>query len=87
MQAVIVNFRSARHHQRGNQMVLLVPGVSSRAEAEKLVGKSVRWTAPGKAKKLITGVITAPHGSKGAVRARFERGMPGQAVGQKVELD
>ncbi|MBN1940784.1 MAG: 50S ribosomal protein L35ae, partial [Candidatus Diapherotrites archaeon] len=28
----------------------------------------------------------APHGDKGAVRAKFDSGLPGQAIGSKVEI-
>jgi len=30
--------------------------------------------------------VRSPHGNKGALRVLFERGMPGQAIGTKVEL-
>ncbi len=37
-------------------------------------------------KKTIEGKVTALHGSKGALRVLFERGMPGQAIGQTLEV-
>ncbi|MBW3022927.1 50S ribosomal protein L35ae, partial [Candidatus Woesearchaeota archaeon] len=76
MDAVIVNFRSSKHRQKNNQMVVLV--ADSKEKASKLVGKTVVWTSP--AKKEIKGKITALHGGKGAVRVLFEKGMPGQSV-------
>jgi len=84
MEGTIVNFRSSRTRQTGNQMVIIVPGIESKEKAESLVGKSVTWLTP--AKKEMIGKISATHGNKGAVRAIFETGMPGQSVGQKVEL-
>lgn len=84
MKAVIVNFRLARNHQYDNQMILKVEGVESRDKASKLVGKKVVWTSP--ANKEIAGEVRSAHGNKGALRALFETGMPGQAIGSVVAL-
>ncbi len=84
MNAVIVNFRSSRHRQYGNQMVIKVEGVDKRDKAGSLVGKAVVWKSP--AGKELKGKIASVHGNSGAVRAVFETGMPGQSVGQKVEI-
>lgn len=84
MKAIIVNFRGGRHTQLGNQMVVLIEGVTTKDKATSLIGKGVIWTSP--AKKEIKGKITAIHGNKGAVRVHFERGMPGQSVGKTVTV-
>ncbi|HDO42134.1 MAG TPA: 50S ribosomal protein L35ae, partial [Candidatus Bathyarchaeota archaeon] len=34
----------------------------------------------------IVGTIVSPHGNKGLVRARFRRGLPGQALGTTVKI-
>ena len=83
---MIINYRRGRKTQKMNQMVIVIKGVESRDEAKKLVGKSVIYTCVGKTEKTITGKISFAHGSKGAVRAIFETGMPGQAIGAKVEV-
>ena len=62
-------------------MIVKVPGVDSREEAEKLVGKIVSWNT---GKKDIIGKVASAHGNKGALRVIFETGMPGQAIGSKV---
>ena len=85
MEATIVNFRSARHHQYNNHMILIVEGVDSRDKAKSLVGKKVVWTSP--SGKEIKGEIKAEHGNKGAVRTIMEKGMPGQSVGSKVKIE
>ncbi len=36
--------------------------------------------------KKIMGKVAAPHGNKGVLRVIFERGLPGQAIGTKVEI-
>jgi len=65
-------------------MVIIVEGVNKKEDAQKLVGKKVMYNT---GKKDITGKISSAHGNKGAVRAIFETGMPGQALGQKVKIE
>jgi large subunit ribosomal protein L35Ae len=84
MKAVIVHFRQGRHHQTPNQPILNVEGVESKEKAEALVGKKVTWKSP--ADKVLEGEVKAAHGNKGCVRALFEKGLPGQALGKTVEL-
>jgi large subunit ribosomal protein L35Ae len=85
MEAQISNFRLGRHTKSDNHMVLLVPGVDSREKAESLKEKKVVWKSP--SGKEIRGVVAAPHGNSGAIRVIFEKGMPGQAIGSKVEIN
>lgn len=85
MEGIIVNFRRGRKTQTTNQMIIMVKDYD-KAKAEKLVGKEVVYTCEGKLKKQIKGKIAATHGNKGVVRAIFEKGMPGQAIGQKLEI-
>ena len=85
MEGTIVNFRGGRHTQTGNQMVIMVNGISDKEKAKGLIGKKVVWITP--TKREISGKITFAHGNSGAVRALFETGMPGQAVGQKVRIE
>ena len=87
MEAVIVNFRMGRHHQTGNQAILSVESVSSKEEAEKLVGKTVNYVCEGKQKKIISGKISSSHGNSGAFRVLFDKGLPGQAIGTKVKIE
>ena len=84
MKALVVSYRRGRHTVRTNQVILELPGVKTRKQAAAYIGKKVVYTTEGG--KKIRGVITAPHGNKGRVRARFERGVPGQIIGKKVEI-
>lgn len=84
MQATIVNYRQGKHTQKDSHMVLSVQGVTSKADAAKLVGKSVVYkTQTG---KEIKGTISSSHGNSGAVRAVFEKGMPGQSLSARVDI-
>lgn len=84
MKATIISFRRGRHTQRTNQFLLEVEGIDSAEKATKLIGTKVSWTSPGK--KEIKGTITALHGRNGVVRARFTKGLPGEAVRTPVTL-
>ena len=87
MDGRISAFRGSFRRKSGNQMIVLVDGVSDKEKATALVGKTVVWTAPGKQKKQLKGKISAAHGGKGAVRAIFTTGMPGQSLGDVVKIE
>lgn len=87
VEGLIINYRRGRKTQTTNQMIIVVPGVDSKEKAESLVGKSVVYTCEGKEGKKIKGKVQAVHGGKGAVRALFEKGMPGQAIGGKISIN
>jgi len=84
MKARVIQFRRGRHNIHERHFLIEAEGVDSREKAQKLVGKEVAWKSP--AGKIINGKIAAPHGGKGVVRAIFEIGLPGQAVGTSVEI-
>ena len=63
---------------------LLDLGMKNREEAKKLAGKAVEWKSP--AGKIIKGKISDAHGNKGLVRAIFEKGLPGQAILNEIEV-
>jgi ribosomal protein L35AE/L33A len=85
MEATIVNFRLGRHTKSEKQMVVRIKTIKNREQANKLKDKKVTWkTSSG---KIIKGIVKAPHGNSGAFKVAFERGMPGQAVGTKVEIE
>ena len=86
MEGVIVNFRGGRRTRmlRPTHLVVTTKGITTRKDAEKLVNKKVTWKSP--AEKAISGRVAGVHGNSGAVRVIFEKGMPGQAIGQKVEI-
>jgi len=84
MEAIVMHFRQGRHHVNPRQMILKVADTAE--EAEKSIGKIVTWKSP--AGKEIKGKISALHGRKGNVRAIFEdKGLPGQALGQKIKVE
>jgi|WetSurMetagenome_2_1015567.scaffolds.fasta_scaffold867551_2 ribosomal protein L35AE/L33A len=84
MEAVIVNYRRGVRTQNTRQMVIQPSGTKSKADAEKLLGKTVEWsTAAG---NKLTGTVTRVHGGNGAIVAQFPKGLPGQAIGTKAKI-
>jgi len=81
---IVVNYRLGPREQYPRECILRFPNIKSRSETGQLIGRKVAWT-DGK-KNTIVGVIVAPHGNKGLVRARFRRGLPGQALGTLVKI-
>lgn len=84
MKGTIVNYRGGKHTQKTNQLVVIAEDVKSKEEARKLMKKKVEWTTP--TGKKISGVVSKVHGNKGAVLVKFEKGLPGQALGTDVEI-
>ena len=84
MEGLIHNFRRSRSKQYTRHIIISVEGVDSREKADELKGKKVQWITE-KGNKIL-GEVASAHGNKGRVRAIFERGLPGQSLGTKVEV-
>lgn len=80
----VIQFRRGRHTIHERHFLIEIDDSKSRKDAEKYVDKEVTWKSP--AGKIIKGRVSSPHGNKGAVRAIFEKGLPGQAITTKVEI-
>jgi len=85
MEGTIASFRRGRRTQYTSHMIVHLNSVTKRDKATELVGKGVMWKSP--AGKEIKGKVASAHGNKGALRVIFEKGMPGQSLGGKVELE
>jgi large subunit ribosomal protein L35Ae len=82
----VIQFRRGRSTFKPRHFLLEIPGIDSREKAMSLVGKSAEWKSPGKEPKTIIGKISSAHGGNGVVRAIFEKGLPGQAIGTDIEV-
>lgn len=84
MKGLIYNFRGGIHTRKFNQMIIELPDEISKdkEKLKKLLGKKVIYKAK---THNIVGTITRLHG-KYKVVARFNRGLPGQAIGSTVEI-
>lgn len=84
MKGRLINYRRGVHTEYTNQYIVEVDGVKDRASASGILGKRVSWkTTTG---KEIVGKVSKAHGNSGAVLARFDKGLPGQAIGTEVEI-
>ena len=79
-----MNFRRGRRNYRPRHFLIQVEGIDDRKKAASLIGKAVSWKSP--SGKIINGKIASAHGNNGVLRAIFERGLPGQAITNKVEI-
>jgi len=84
MEGIIINFKRGQKITTDNQMIVKVLGVETKEAAAKLVGKNVAYNT---GKKDMVGVVASAHGNSGALRCRWETGMPGQAIGKKVKIN
>jgi|TARA_B100001964_G_C13849393_1_gene429488 large subunit ribosomal protein L35Ae len=86
IKAKVIQFRRGRKNYTPRHFLIEIGDSDSREKASKLVGKTVTWKSPGKKEKIITGKISSAHGNNGVVRAIFEKGLPGQAIGTEVKI-
>lgn len=79
----ILNYRIGIRTQFSRECLIQFANMTSIAQAGQLIGHKVVWK--GTNKKLI-GRIVGLHGKNGTVRVKFKKGVPGKALGTKVEL-
>ena len=80
---IIISYRRGPRTQNPKECLLRFPGVDSVGEAGQLIGRKVAWPVK---KRKCRGKIVALHGRKGLVRARFQKGVSGQALGSFIEI-
>ncbi|MEK6934408.1 MAG: 50S ribosomal protein L35ae [Nanoarchaeota archaeon] len=85
MDGIIINFRLGKQTKYNNHMIIKVPKIDKKEKTKELLGKKVTWKSP--SGKEIKGEIKSSHGNSGCVRAIFEKGMPGQSISQKVNIE
>lgn len=85
MEGIINNYRRNRSSQNTKHLVISISGIDTKSKAEKFIDKKVTFkTETGKS---ILGKVKSTHGNKGCLRVVFERGIPGQGLGQKVVIE
>ena len=84
MKGKVASYKGGVHTQYTDRIIIIPEGVTHKDEAAKLIGKKVTWTTP--SGKTITGEVNRVHGRKGTIIAKFEKGLPGQALGTEVDI-
>jgi large subunit ribosomal protein L35Ae len=82
VEARITNYRIGIRTQMSKE-ILIQFSADSVAQLGALVGRKVVWK---NGKKKLVGKIVGLHGKNGMLKAKFKKGVPGQAIGQTVEL-
>lgn len=77
---IIVNY----HIAYTKEVLVDVPGLNSKREAGKLIGKKAVWTDEKGTK--YTGVVTGFHGRKGTVRIKFKSPLPAKALAKAINI-
>ncbi len=65
------------------EILIQIVGEELLSQAGKFIGKKVVWTNP--TAKLV-GKVVGLHGKNGMLKAKFKKGVPGQAIGSTVEI-
>lgn len=81
-EGVILGYRLGRKTQYPREYLIKVLGVEA-AEAGQMIGWKVAWPAD---EPKVRGRIVSLHGRKGVLRARFRKGVPGQALNNRVKI-
>jgi large subunit ribosomal protein L35Ae len=81
---IFMSYRRGKRTQRNKQILIKIDGIDDRNAAASFIGRKVIWSGP-KGTSLI-GNITGVHGRRGVLRARFMKGLPGQALGSEVAI-
>jgi large subunit ribosomal protein L35Ae len=82
-EGIIISYARGPKTQKPKECILSFPNIESSSEATHIIGRKVAWPIR---KHKTRGKIIAFHGKNGLVRARFKKGVPGQALGSPVEI-
>lgn len=79
----IVNYRIGIRTQMPKYCLIQILGENYVSKAGQLIGRRVVLNF---GKKRLIGRVMDLHGRRGVVKVRFHKGIPGQALGAKVEI-
>ena len=84
VKALFLGYRGGMHTQWNKQILVKIGQVDDRDEAAKYIGRRVTWKTP--RGNTITGKVVSVHGGNGVLKARFKKGLPGQAIGEELNI-
>ena len=77
---VIVNY----HIAYTKEVLVAVPGLTSKRDAGKYIGRKAIWT-DNKGEKYV-GVVSGLHGKSGTLKVRFKRPLPPTALAKPINI-
>ena len=80
---IIQNYRTGTGTQNTKECLIQFPHVNSASLAGQLSNRKVVWK---QGDTKFTGTIVGAHGKNGVVKVKFQKSVPGQALGTPVEL-
>lgn len=80
---IIVNYRVGIRRQNPKECLIQFAHINSVSLAGQLVSRRVVWK---QGTTKLVGKIAGLHGKNGVVKVKFQKGVPGQALGTNVEL-
>lgn len=83
MKGRILGYRGGKRTQFKRQMIVELK--IGDKETQEFLGKEVVWKNP--KGKEIRGEVTKEHGNKRKVIVNFEKGLPGQAINDEVQVE
>ncbi|EDW95770.1 60S ribosomal protein L35a [Drosophila yakuba] len=97
--AVFTGYKRGLRNQHENQAILKIEGARRKEHGSFYVGKRCVYVYKAETKKCVPqhperktrvravwGKVTRIHGNTGAVRARFNRNLPGHAMGHRIRI-
>jgi len=78
-----MNYRKGIKTQTPSECLIKFSDMDSIVQEGQLIGQKVVWKGE---KKALFGKIKSFHGKNGVVIVKFKKGLPGQAIGKKVQL-
>ncbi|XP_068156226.1 large ribosomal subunit protein eL33 [Drosophila tropicalis] len=97
--AVFTGYKRGLRNQHENQAILKIEGARRKEHGEFYVGKRCVYVYKAETKKCVPqhperktrvravwGKVTRIHGNTGSVRARFNRNLPGHAMGHRIRI-
>ena len=81
-EGLILNYRIGGKTQYPKQCLIKVLSAEP-SYAKRMIGSKVGWPVDD---PKICGKIVGVHGRTGTLRVRFDRGVPGQALGSRVKI-